>query len=446
MTKTSLKDAVSQPSSNTSSVSAPSPSQSHIDKAASKANAAATVRATAEIQTVINVNAAAEDPASNAVKAPVAVDARAATVASAATDDKATVDAGKAPVPVHHYNTRSRSAPTPKIIPSIANFIPVFCKHCKSPGYNFRTHHTCLMKPKDLHRQLHSDDDTLIMDQYESSDAFEPFPITVVYLPASRSERFRFLSSILLTDFRSVFLSSRLRLITLGSFNYTYSNASSSRNYQAPRSWLQYIDDDHFCIDCIMLSNNLASSVAFDRYNTLYIQPAWSDHFLIFSQLRLHPAPDASSASVVGKGLWRAHPLLASIPLFKPLLYKTFAKRLVTLDACLSALQKWEQLKLTTAHVAKSFSHRQAFTLSRAENFLYKRRSGLSQKLLADSSLHPALDPQLKIVQDYGSSPLCNCTTLTPWHHALAFVGGVKVERHGQVLSSALLIPGPPRS
>jgi len=89
------------------------------------------------------------------------------------------------------------------------------------------------MKPKDLHRQLHSDDDTLIMDQYESSDAFEPFPITVVYLPASRSERFRFLSSILLTDFRSVFLSSRLRLITLGSFNYTYSNASSSRNRQA---------------------------------------------------------------------------------------------------------------------------------------------------------------------------------------------------------------------
>ncbi|KAG1097866.1 hypothetical protein G6F42_018100 [Rhizopus arrhizus] len=76
----SKKNAVSQPSS-TSSEPAPSPSQSHIDKAASKANAAATVRATAEIPTVIDVNAAAEDPVSDAIKAHFAVAARAATVA-----------------------------------------------------------------------------------------------------------------------------------------------------------------------------------------------------------------------------------------------------------------------------------------------------------------------------------------------------------------------------
>ncbi|KAL7333917.1 hypothetical protein PS15p_202760 [Mucor circinelloides] len=253
-----------------------------------------------------------------------------------------------------------------------------------------------------------------------SSDAFEPFFITVVYLPASRFERFRFLSSIL-TDFRSVFSSSPSRSIILGDSNYTYSNASSSRNRQAPRSWLQYIDD-HFlngvsppgkassitfqrgvsqsCIDYIMLSNDLASSVAFDHCNTSYIQPAWSDHLLISSQLRLHPAPNASSASAVGKGLWRAHPHLASIPLFKQILYKDLAKRLVTLNASLSAAQKWEQLKLTTAHVAKSFSRRQAFTLSRAEDLFHKKRSRLSQKLSADPSLHPVLNPQLKIVQD----------------------------------------------
>ncbi|CAO0801990.1 unnamed protein product [Mucor circinelloides] len=65
-----------------------------------------------------------------------------------------------------------------------------------------------------------------------SSDAFEPFSITVVYLPASRSERFHFLSFIL-TDFRSVFSSSPSCSIILGDFNYTYSNASSSRNRQA---------------------------------------------------------------------------------------------------------------------------------------------------------------------------------------------------------------------
>ncbi|EPB89721.1 hypothetical protein HMPREF1544_03384 [Mucor circinelloides 1006PhL] len=151
-----------------------------------------------------------------------------------------------------------------------------------------------------------------------SSDAFEPFSITVVYLPAFRSERFHFLSSIL-TDFRSVFSSSPSRSTFLGDFNYTYSNASSSRNRQAPRSWLQYYIDDYFldgvtptgkassvtfqrgishsCIDYIMFSNDLASSVAFfDHCNTSYIQPAWwSDHLLISSsKLRLHPAPDAS--------------------------------------------------------------------------------------------------------------------------------------------------------
>ncbi|EPB89320.1 hypothetical protein HMPREF1544_03829 [Mucor circinelloides 1006PhL] len=67
----------------TSSVSIPSPSKSNIEKAAFETNAAATVRATAEIQTVIDVNAAAEVLASDAIKAQVAVDARAATVAKA---------------------------------------------------------------------------------------------------------------------------------------------------------------------------------------------------------------------------------------------------------------------------------------------------------------------------------------------------------------------------
>ncbi|KAG1077477.1 hypothetical protein G6F42_024817 [Rhizopus arrhizus] len=67
----------------TSSVSIPLPSKSNIEKAAFETNAAATVRATAEIQTVIDVNAAAEVLASDAIKAQVAVDARAATVAKA---------------------------------------------------------------------------------------------------------------------------------------------------------------------------------------------------------------------------------------------------------------------------------------------------------------------------------------------------------------------------
>ena len=154
----SKKNAVSQPSS-TSSESAPSPSQSQIDKAASKVNAACY-----------------QCPASDAVKAHAAVDDRAATVARATTaDDKATtVDADKVPVPAHHHNTRSRSDPTPSITPSIAIVILV-CKHCKLPGHKLKTHHACLMNPKNLHQQLHSEDDTL-MDQHESSVAISTDP------------------------------------------------------------------------------------------------------------------------------------------------------------------------------------------------------------------------------------------------------------------------------
>ncbi|GAN11625.1 hypothetical protein MAM1_0756c11201, partial [Mucor ambiguus] len=279
-----------------------------------------------------------------------------------------------------------------------------------------------------------------------SSAAFEPFSITVVYFPTSRPERFSLLSTVL-TDFPSVFSPSPSPCVILGDFNCTYANASSSRNRQAPQPWLTYIDDHFFngvtppgsasvttfqrgtsqsCIDYIMLSNDLVSSVIFDNCNTTYIQPAWSDHFLISSQLRLHPASDASSAFSVGKGLWRTHPHLARTPLFKQQLYKALSKRLATLDASLSAAQKWEQLKLATTHVAKSFSRRQAYTLSRAEDLLHKKRSGLSQKLAADPSLRPVLNPQLTIVEDQLAS-------LQSYHvDTLALRSGIRWRERGE--------------
>ncbi|OAD07384.1 hypothetical protein MUCCIDRAFT_77628 [Mucor lusitanicus CBS 277.49] len=69
--------------------------------------------------------------------------------------------------------------------------------------------------------------------------------MTVVYFPASRSDRSaRFLSSIL-TDYASVFSSSPSRSIILGDFHHTYFNASSYRNRQALAPWLEYLDD-HF--------------------------------------------------------------------------------------------------------------------------------------------------------------------------------------------------------
>ncbi|CEP09056.1 hypothetical protein, partial, partial [Parasitella parasitica] len=125
-----------------------------------------------------------------------------------------------------------------------------------------------------------------------SSDAFDPFTATVVYFPASRPERFTFLSN-LLSDYDFVFAPSPVRSVILGDFNYTYSNSSTYRNRQAPAAWLKYIDD-HFingitapgaspsitfqrgtsqsCIDYVFLYADLTSAVQFDHCHTTFVQ------------------------------------------------------------------------------------------------------------------------------------------------------------------------------
>ncbi|CEP11686.1 hypothetical protein [Parasitella parasitica] len=64
-----------------------------------------------------------------------------------------------------------------------------------------------------------------------------------MYFPASRPERFIFLSN-LLSDYDFVFVPSPVRLVILGDFNYTYSSSSTYSNRQGPAAWLKYIDDD----------------------------------------------------------------------------------------------------------------------------------------------------------------------------------------------------------
>ncbi|KAI8637322.1 hypothetical protein BD408DRAFT_437070 [Parasitella parasitica] len=233
-----------------------------------------------------------------------------------------------------------------------------------------------------------------------SSDAFEPFSITVVYFPASRSERFRFLSTIL-TDFRSVFSSSPSRSIILGDFNYTYSNASSSRNRQAPprkpsSSITFQRGVSQSCIDYILSSHDLASSIDFDNCHTSYIQPAWSDHFLISSQVRPHPASDTSSASAVGKGSlemsWHTRCILVS----------SSEMGTPQIDHC------------------------------KCRKFVFPTAQGLSQKLNADPSLHPVLNPQLKIVE-------AQLASLQSYHvDTLALRSGIRWRERGKTSAGFL--------
>ncbi|KAI9337344.1 Endonuclease/exonuclease/phosphatase, partial [Pilaira anomala] len=254
-----------------------------------------------------------------------------------------------------------------------------------------------------------------------TSDLFLPLTVSVVYFPASRAERYTFLTDIQ-QKYPLIFPSSPTRTILLGDFNYTYGHSlSTTRSRQAPSHWLAYTDN-HFvdgitpsgtfpsntfqrgvsqsCIDYIFISTDLFSSIDFDDCSTTFIQPIWSDHFLLTTHLRLHqPTGTDSTAKSVGKGLWRAHPKLARNPDFKKRLNLALTEGVAALDPSLSAAIKWERLKLITADICRAFSRRKAFNLKRAEDLLHKKRSGLRKKLISNPASLSILSPQLKIVE-----------------------------------------------
>ncbi|KAI7906826.1 uncharacterized protein BX663DRAFT_482533 [Cokeromyces recurvatus] len=113
-----------------------------------------------------------------------------------------------------------------------------------------------------------------------------------------------------------------------------------------------------FCIDYIFVTSDLSSSITYNKFSTTYINPAWPDHFLLSSHLHLQAPISTSSASAIGKGLWRAHPKLAKNSAFKKRLRVALAKCVQSLDSTLTAAEKWERLKQCTANVCRSFYRR----------------------------------------------------------------------------------------
>ncbi|KAG1289062.1 hypothetical protein G6F64_014061 [Rhizopus arrhizus] len=155
----------------------------------------------------------------------------------------------------------------------------------------------------------------------------------------------------------------------MGDFNYTYSQHLSPHHLrQAPTQWLQYIED-HFvdgvtppdqaaqptfcrgmqssCIDFIFLSKDLPFVPR--TANVTYIHPVWTDHFMVSIQLEYNPPPtDTTDHPSVGKGLWRANPLLASNKDFCAALKNALSNTVSSFIVGLSASYKWEALKGTT--------------------------------------------------------------------------------------------------
>ena len=255
------------------------------------------------------------------------------------------------------------------------------------------------------------------------SNLFDSFTLTVVYFPANSGERLSFLSSEVMDTF---FPSAPSRQVILGDFNYSYANHFPSMPRRAPQTWLEYIDrffvdaitlvgqlalptfQNHrgtSCIDYGFVTKDMLSSILYSYNQVDFLPIEWTDHRLLSLNLRLRSSSShTSSASSIGKGFWKAHPRLAKDSTFQAKLNACLSTTIASFPSDLPASLKWEHLKQVTAKTARSYSRRQAFTLSRAEALLQRKRSKIESNLLCNPSLYPELSPQLKVVQEQLSS------------------------------------------
>ncbi|KAG0769000.1 hypothetical protein G6F33_004027 [Rhizopus arrhizus] len=251
------------------------------------------------------------------------------------------------------------------------------------------------------------------------SHLFSPAIVSVLYTPASRKERYNFLSD-LLNSPSDLLPSTPINPILMGDFNYIYSQHLLPHHLrQVPTQWLQYIED-HFvdgvtppdqaaqatfcrgvqfsCIDFIFLSKDLPFVPR--TANVTYIHPVWTDHFMVSIQLEYNPPPtDTTDHLSVGKGLWRANPLLASNKDFCAALKNALSNTVSSFIVGLSASYKWEALKGTTKKVAQSFSRKQASSCKQAETLLQKKLASLRKKKILFPEQVPELQPLVNVVE-----------------------------------------------
>jgi endonuclease/exonuclease/phosphatase family metal-dependent hydrolase len=251
-----------------------------------------------------------------------------------------------------------------------------------------------------------------------SSELFESITVTVVYAPANPQERFTFLKDIMLNLNESPLLSiNPSRHILLGDLNY--SPPLRGRRTQAPKVWLDYLagsfingvtpnnesapitfirGNQRSSIDYIFLSQDL--SLFRTTSQVTYITPAWTDHLLVQVRLHLLPKITVDSTKKVGKGLWRAHPKLASDPAFCYRLHVALSRTIAGFVPGYPTTLKWEDLKATTKYTAQSYSRKKAYTLARAEKLLHLKHKGLLSQLTCSPDRIKDIQPLLQVVEE----------------------------------------------
>ncbi|OBZ81094.1 hypothetical protein A0J61_10611 [Choanephora cucurbitarum] len=228
------------------------------------------------------------------------------------------------------------------------------------------------------------------------SDLFEPLSVSVLYAPVCCKERYPFLQDLIHSLPSSPILQAQpLRHILLGDFNYSISSGINVRfrRSKAPTSWLNHVDRfyadavtprkqaahatfsgglSQSCIDYSYVSKDLYPARTYG--SVFYINPAWTDHFMVKTCLQLVPSSVSNSLNQTGKGLWRAHPGLAKDPVFCEQLASALSQTVASFPDWYYPTLQWESLKTTTRSVAQLYSRKKAFSLKKAEQTLQVKR------------------------------------------------------------------------
>lgn len=100
---------------------------------------------------------------------------------------------------------------------------------------------------------------------------------------------------------------------------------------------------------------------------------------LLSLSLDLEPPPvtedNPDTSPKPGKGIWRAHPRLASSKPFRRQMSKTLSGLIASLPADMTPQLKWDTIKLAVKTQAKKYARKQTYSLSTAEKILQKKRS-----------------------------------------------------------------------
>ncbi|KAL0085529.1 Endonuclease/exonuclease/phosphatase, partial [Phycomyces blakesleeanus] len=254
------------------------------------------------------------------------------------------------------------------------------------------------------------DDRAILAKETHTSSSFDPFFVLVGYAPASPAARPAFYS-----DLQSFAILNnptiRDRLFILGDFNFSFLNPTSLRT--APLPWQHYLgsyfvnchtsldstplptfnrSSSTTTIDYIFAPYSMSSSIV--NHDVQFISRLWTDHALLQATICL-------GTSDKGRGLWRAHPSLASNPAFLSALDSALT-RLFPLLPQDDPQRQWEVVKATMIRTAKKFGGRYTTYRKKLLKSLQSKRSRFLRSkpiLAARLLLLPKYDQQIAAIQ-----------------------------------------------